>query len=236
MHEKCTPSTAFFLLHFYNRFKFFTSRVARRGQLKAGAAQPLPARRTLLENTQGLKSEGWMWTGHLEEESIVLLGVLLWRLWIVVASQQCSGCATMMKHGFPLWGLKRHCFWCRGDGCDPPASVSSSLADSATTAVQTKGILPSQHNCEERKTTPSMTLHPVCGRLPCRCFCLSFCSHSVDGEEQAHENAHHNTPTAGTFQVQLPCRSAVPRRRDHRASRCLGASSLFPLLQTNLDK
>ena len=73
MHEKCTPSTAFFLLHFYNRFKFFTSRVARRGQLKAGAVQPLPAGRTLWENPQGSGLEGLLWTGQLKEGSIVQL-------------------------------------------------------------------------------------------------------------------------------------------------------------------
>ena len=73
VHEKCTPSTAFFLLHFYNRFKFFTSRVARRGQLKAGAVQPLPAGRTLWENPQGSGLEGLLWTGQLKEGSIVQL-------------------------------------------------------------------------------------------------------------------------------------------------------------------
>ena len=146
----------------------------------------------LWENRQWSMPEGWFEQDSLKRRVSQGLGVLL-SLWVMgQASQQCSGCSTLKKRGPPFWGLKRRHFWCRGDDCDSPASIRSSFADSVHHHRRSnKRYFPITAQLRRRtKEHTSKTLLPVCGHLPCRCFCLSFCSHSVDGEEQAHENAH----------------------------------------------
>ena len=63
-----------------------------------------------------------------------------------VASRWHAHCLFTMKHGFPLWRLKRHCFWCRGDGCHSPTSISSSLADTVHQHRRSNKKHPSHHS------------------------------------------------------------------------------------------
>ena len=62
VHVNYTPSTAFFPLYFYFRFKFFTNRLARRGQLKPVLRSRFGQGADPWANTQGSRPEGWMRT------------------------------------------------------------------------------------------------------------------------------------------------------------------------------
>ena len=76
VHEKCTPSTAFFQSNFHICFKIFTSRLACRGQLKPRCCAAASGTADALGEHAGVDVGGWMWTGQFEEASIARSGSL----------------------------------------------------------------------------------------------------------------------------------------------------------------